>query len=256
MAHSLIYAALFYLVTVAFLVLGCWLLLAPRSWAMAGLKAHARACIWLLAKVCGTRFEVRGLEHLPRGPCLIVAKHQSTWDTFALVPLLNDPAIVLKDELRYIPLYGWFCLKFEMILVKREKAALALKNLIAAARGKIADNRQVLIFPEGSRTTPGAAPDYKPGYIALYENLGVPTVPLALNSGLYWPRRSLRRYPGTIIVEFLAPIPPGLPRREARQRIEHAIETATHALIAEALQTGGELAPHFDRNSGGQAAPA
>jgi 1-acyl-sn-glycerol-3-phosphate acyltransferase len=243
MLHSILFAALFYIVTGLFLVLGAWLLLAPRSWAMAGLKAHAITVLWLLEKVCGTRMEVRGREHLPDGPCLVIAKHQSAWDTFALIPLFRDPAVVLKDELRYIPFYGWFCLKFEMILVKREKAAIALKNLVASAQGKIAENRQVVIFPEGSRKAPGAAPDYKPGYVALYENLAVPTVPLALNSGLYWPRRSLRRYSGTIVVEFLPALPPGLPRREARQRIETAIETTTSKLIAEAREAGGELAP-------------
>ncbi len=111
------------------------------------------------------------------------------WDTFALVPLLHDPAIVLKDELKWIPVYGWFCLKFEHILVKRERAAVALKAMLRDAKDRAAQGRQILIFPEGTRRVPGAPPDYKPGYVALYEGLGLPAVPLALNSGLYWPRR-------------------------------------------------------------------
>ena len=136
--------------------------------------------------------------------------------------------------MKWIPFYGWFCLKFEHILVKRDRAASALKAMIRDARARTTEGREVLIFPEGTRAVPGAAPDYKPGYVALYEGLDVPAVPLALNSGLYWPRRSVRRYPGTIIVEFLDPIPPGMPRKEFRQRIEAAIEEASGRLIAEA----------------------
>jgi 1-acyl-sn-glycerol-3-phosphate acyltransferase len=125
-------------------------------------------------------------------------------------------------------------LKFEHILVRRDRASAALKQMLADGRIKAAQGRQIVIFPEGTRRAPGAPPDYKPGYIALYEGLGIACVPLALNSGLYWPRRSLMRYPGTIVVEFLEPIAPGLPRAEFRRRIEAAIETRSAALIAEA----------------------
>lgn len=234
MARSLLFAVAFYLNTALFLLLGSWLLLAPRSWAMVGLNLHARASLWLLETIVGTRLEVRGLDKLPRGPCLIVAKHQSAWDTFALVPLFRDPAIVLKDELKWIPFYGWFCVKFEHILVTRERAAVALKRLITDARARIADGREVVIFPEGTRRPPGAPPDYKPGYVALYEALGVPCVPLALNSGLFWPRRQLVRYPGTIVVEFLDPIPAGVARGEFRALTESRIEDACRRLIEEA----------------------
>jgi 1-acyl-sn-glycerol-3-phosphate acyltransferase len=234
MLRSLIYAAAFYIVTGIMLVGLSWLLVAPRSWAMAGLKLHARIALWLLEKIVGTKMEVRGRENLPDGPVLVVAKHQSTWDTFALIPLFSDPAIVLKDELKWIPFYGWFCVKFRHILVKRGKAAVALKALVAEAKDRIAANRQVVIFPEGTRTAPGAPPDYKPGFVALYDALGVPTVPLALNSGLFWPRRKLMRYPGTIVVSFLPAIPSGLPRKLAKESIERAIESETRRLIDEA----------------------
>lgn len=232
--RSLAYAAVFYTVTALYLVLGSWLLLGPRAWAMKGLELHGRTAVYLLRLICGTKLEVRGKENLPRTGCLVVAKHQSAWDTFGLVPLFRDPAIVLKDELRWIPFYGWFCVKFEHILVKREKASAALKSMIRDAKQRVSIGREVVIFPEGTRTVPGAPPDYKPGYVALYEALGVVAVPLALNSGLYWPRRSLWRYPGTIVVEFLEPLPPGLPRAEFRTRIETAIESASRRLIEEA----------------------
>ncbi|MBA2125741.1 1-acyl-sn-glycerol-3-phosphate acyltransferase [Hyphomicrobium methylovorum] len=232
--RSLVYGGVFYIVTALYLVLGSWLLLGPRAWAMKGLELHGRTAVWLLRLICGTKFEVRGQDNLPSGGCLVIAKHQSAWDTFGLVPLFRDPAIVLKDELKWIPFYGWFCIKFEHILVKREKASAALKRLIQDARQRLSAGREVVIFPEGTRTIPGAAPDYKPGYVALYEALGVPAVPMALNSGLFWPRRSLWRYPGTIVVEFLPAVPPGLPRAEFRGRVERDIEAASRRLIEEA----------------------
>ncbi len=232
--RSLIFAIAFYGVTALFLLLGLWLLIAPRRWAMAGLALHGRTCTALLRWICGTRLEVRGGENIPRGACLVVAKHQSAWDTFGLVPLFRDPAIVLKDELKWIPVYGWFCLKFQHILVKREKASAALKALIIDGKNRLQEGRQLVIFPEGTRAAPDARPAYKPGYIALYEALGVEAVPVALNSGVFWPKRSLWRYPGTLVVEVLPVIPVGLSRSEFRRRTEADIEAATSRLVAAA----------------------
>lgn len=238
--RSYLFALAFYVTTALFLVLGSWLLLGPRRWAMAGLKLHAIVSVWLLRVIAGTRLEVRGREKLPKGAYLVVSKHQSAWDTFGLVPLFRDPAIVLKDELKWIPFYGWFCVKFEHILVKRDKAAKALKQMIADAQSRAAQGREIVIFPEGTRQAPGAPPDYKPGYVALYEALELPCVPLALNSGLFWPRRQLVRHPGTIVVEFLDPIPPGLPRKEFRAILEARLEAASQRLVEEGQMSLGE----------------
>lgn len=235
--RSLLFAVGFYLSTAVFLLGGSWLFMAPRSWAMQGLRLHGLFCTWLLKAICGTGMEVRGAEKLPRGACLVVAKHQSAWDTFALIPIFCDPAIVLKEELKWIPFYGWFCIKFEHILVRRDRAAAALRQMVADAKDRADQGREVFIFPEGTRRTPGAEPDYKSGYVALYEGLGLPCYPVALNSGLYWPRRSLQRYPGKIIVEILDPIPPGLPRAEFRRRLEGSIEEAAERLLLEASAT-------------------
>ena len=234
MLRSMIFAAAFYLCTALFVLISSPLLLAPRSWAMGGLRAHARASLWLLRVIVGTRFEVRGRENLPAGACLVAAKHQSAWDTFALIPLFRDPAIVLKDELKWIPFYGWFCLKFGHILVRRDKGASALKAMLRDAKARVNAGREVFIFPEGTRQAPGAPPDYKPGYLALYEGLGVPCVPLALNSGLYWPRRQLIRHPGTIVVEILPALPPGMKRAAFKAELESRIEAATARLLDEA----------------------
>jgi 1-acyl-sn-glycerol-3-phosphate acyltransferase len=239
MIRSLLFAVVFYINTAVFLLFGSWLLLGPRRWAMMGLAAHARASLWWLEKIVGTKLEVRGHEKLPQTAVLVASKHQSAWDTFALIPLFRDPAMVMKAELGWIPFYGWFSHKFEHIFVRRDRGPSALKALIRDAKDRAAENREIVIFPEGTRRPPGAAPDYKPGVVALYEGLGLPCVPVALNSGLFWPRRRLMRYPGTIVVEFLDPIPPGLPRAEFRAELERRIETASNRLIAEARAKPG-----------------
>jgi 1-acyl-sn-glycerol-3-phosphate acyltransferase len=234
MLRALLFTITFYTVTATIMVLGIWLLVCPRSWAMRALSMHGRVSLGLLKAICGTGVEVRGHGRLLPGPVLVASKHQSAWDTFALVPLLRDPAMVMKRELLWIPLYGWFSAKFGMVFVHREAGPAALRKMVRDAKRRAAKGREIVIFPEGTRRAPGAPPDYKPGVFMLYNALGVACYPVALNSGLYWPRRSLRRYPGTIIVEFLDPIPPGLPRKEFMARLRDAIETASSRLIAEA----------------------
>ena len=234
MARSLLFNTLFYVTTALFVVLGSPLLFGPRRWAMAALAIHGRFELWLLKVIVGTKLEVRGRGKLPPGACLVAAKHQSAWETFALIPLFRDPALLMKRELFWIPFHGWFSKKFEMIPVDRDKGPAALRRMLREAKGQIADGREIIIFPEGTRRAPGAPPDYKTGVILLYDALGVPCVPVALDSGLFWPRRSLTRRPGTIVVEFLDPIPPGLPKAEFLKRLTEAIETASNRLLTEA----------------------
>lgn len=231
--RSLVFNIVFYVNLVLFLVLGSWFYLTPRKWSVRALQAWAATSLWWLRVIAGTRYEIRGTEHVPHGAALVASKHQSVWETFALLPMVDDPAMVLKRELVWIPLFGWFIPKFRMIVVERAAGASALKRMIADAKAAAAMGRQIVIFPEGTRRAPGAPPDYKPGAAALYLSLGIPCVPVALNSGLYWPRRKFLRYPGTVIVEFLPAIPAGLSRREFAARLEEAIETATARLVEE-----------------------
>lgn len=235
--RSLAFAFLFYLSTAIFVIGGSFLLLGPRRWAMAGLKAHAMVSLWLLRWIVGTRMEVRGREKLPAAPYLVASKHQSAWDTFALIPIFSDPAMVMKWELTLIPFYGWFSRKFEHVFVKRERGPAALRHLVRDAKDRADAGREIVIFPEGTRKEPGSQPDYKSGAVALYEGLGLPCLPIALNSGLYWPRRKLLRYPGTIIVEILDPLPAGLPRAEFRAELQRRIEAASNRLILEAARS-------------------
>src|SRR5215472_17102006 len=232
--RSLIFYPVLYFNWALFLVLGSWLLLGPRRWAMAGLAAHGRVTVWLLGAICVTRMEVRGHGKLLPGPVIVAAKHQAAWDTFALISLMKDPALVMKAELLSIPLYGAFCKKFELIPIQRELGPSALRQMVREARIRAAQGREIVIFPEGTRKSPGAPPDYKPGILFLYHDLKLPVCPVALNSGAFWPRHSYLRYPGTIIAEFLDPIPPGLPRQEFMDRLQSAIEGASDALLLEA----------------------
>jgi len=235
--RSILFNALFYVVLGAFMLGGVFFFVTPRRWSMLGLKAWAGTSVWLLRVVCGTRFEVRGHGKLPDGAFLAAGKHQSAFDIFALLPLFADPAMVMKRELMWIPLFGWYAMKFRMIGVDRGAGAPALRRMVAEAKRAVAEGRQVVIFPEGTRTAPGAPPAHKPGAAALYSALGVPCVPFALNSGVFWPRRKLMRLPGTIVVEFLDPLPPGMRRRAFEAALERAIEPATARLVAEARES-------------------
>ena len=233
-ARSILFNVLFYATTVLFLLVCSPLLFLPRRFAMAALALHARLELFLLKYIAGIDFEFRGAKNLPQGACLVASKHQSAWETFALIPLFRDPAYLVKRELFWIPFHGWFSYKFGMIPVDRDKGPAALRLMLREAKTRADDGREIIIFPEGTRRAPGAAPDYKTGVFLLYDALKIPCLPVALNSGLFWPRRSWRLSPGKIVVEFLDPIPPGLAKTAFLTRLQHSIETASDKLLAQA----------------------
>jgi 1-acyl-sn-glycerol-3-phosphate acyltransferase len=231
--RSVVYNALFYVTLVVYLIAAVPTFLMPRWGIIAVAKFWGHSSNFLLRVICGTRIECRGLEKLPRGPLIVASKHQSIWETFTLVGLLDDPAYVLKRELKWIPFFGWYLAKADMIGVNRGARGVALSSMTQGAREALAQGRQIIIFPEGTRRAPGAEPAYKHGVVHLYTETGVPCVPVALNSGLFWPRRKFLRYPGTIRLEVLDPIPPGLPKAEFAERLQRDIESATARLVAE-----------------------
>jgi 1-acyl-sn-glycerol-3-phosphate acyltransferase len=224
----------FYLWGAGLVILFIPALFGPRQGSVLGMRIFGHGTVWLLRVIVGIRVEVRGREHVPPGGCIVAAKHQSAFDTLIYHPLLGDPAIVMKRELLWIPLYGQHSLKARMIPVDRSGGPSALKTLVRLGRAAVAEGRPVVVFPQGTRVAPGAKAPYQPGLAALYTQLGVPVVPVATNSGLCWPRRSFAKHAGTIVVEFLAPIPPGLPRKAFAARIEQAIETASDRLVGAA----------------------
>lgn len=195
-------------------------------------RLWAHGTLGLLALIVGLRHQVRGLENLPDGPVMLAVKHQSAWETIALTIVLRKPVFVVKLELTRIPLFGWLLHRSGMIAVDRTGGASTLRGMVTSARARLKEGRPIVIFPEGTRTPPGQRRPYHPGVAALYNALGVPVVPVALNSGLFWPRRSPRLSGGTVTLELLPPIAPGLPRRAFAAELETIIEDATDRLIA------------------------
>jgi 1-acyl-sn-glycerol-3-phosphate acyltransferase len=231
--RSLLFNALFYANLTIHMVVGLPTFFLPYRVLLVFVRSYARTSLWLLRIVCGIKVEWRGIENIPRGACIIACKHQSAWETFALYAVLRDPAYILKRELMWIPLFGWYTWKAGLIPVNREAGLAALSRMTARARQELARARQIVIFPEGTRRPPGAEPIYKPGIAYLYSKADVACVPLALNSGLFWPRRSLRRVPSTIVVEALEPIAPGLDRKTFAAQLQSVLEEATARLVAE-----------------------
>lgn len=235
--RSFLFNALFYVNMVAWLIAALPCFVMPRRVLYWVVAAWARFNVWLMRIVVGTKVEFRGLENLHQGGVLVASKHQSFWETFALLPLFDDAAFILKKELTSIPLFGWYAMKARMIPIDRDGSISAVKQMTAKAKTAVEAGRQLVIFPEGTRRAPGAEPDYKPGANHLYRRLGKPCIPIALNSGLFWPRRRFMRYPGTIVVEILPEIPPGLKQDEFSERLQDVIETASDRLWREGLQS-------------------
>jgi 1-acyl-sn-glycerol-3-phosphate acyltransferase len=233
--RALLHALWLYGATVLLALLYTPLLLAPRSVLRGGVRLWARLMMAGLRVIGGVRIEVRGLEHLPAGSALVAAKHQSMFDIIPPYAVLPDALFVMKKELMRIPIFGALCRKNGMIVVDREAHAAALRRLVTDARERLAEPRQLFIFPEGTRTVPGAAPDYKPGIAALYRDLELPCVPMATNSGVHLDVNGVAKRPGVVVLQLLEPIPPGLKRADFMRILQERIETASNALLAEGL---------------------
>lgn len=230
--RSLLFNLLFALWTAFIFIVSLPTLVLPLSaaWWMGGL--WVRGALLLLRATVGLGHRVRGAENRIAGPAIYAAKHQSAWDTLVFPLLLDKPAYVLKQELIRVPLFGSYLRQCGMIPVDRQGGGAALKRMLKAARAAVAQGRSILIYPEGTRTPPGERRPYHPGVAALYGDLGLPVVPVALNSGLFWGRRAFRKRSGTITIEFLPAIPPGLPRRDFMQELQNRMEGASQRLAA------------------------
>jgi len=235
--RSLAFNVVFYLWTLATFVVTLPVLLAgPYPLAQATLRLWAKSVTWLLRTVGGVRVEVRGGENIPLGPGLVAPKHQCMFDIFGTMGLLPAGCYVLRKELTRIPIFGWWAWKGRMIVIDREGLAPALRRMLRDARERLAEApRQIVIFPEGTRRKPGQAGDYLPGVAALYRDIGLPCTPVALNSGVHWQKGGLVLRPGTIVFEFLPPIPPGLKRDQFMQALESRLDAAANALLAEGI---------------------
>jgi 1-acyl-sn-glycerol-3-phosphate acyltransferase len=211
-------------------------------------RVRARAArFWDLGVLAWLRFTV-GLGHrlvgeVPCGAVIVACRHQSAWETFALCALLDDPAVVLKRELLWLPIFGWYLAAVGMIAIDRAGGGAALRRMVRRARRASAEGRPIVVFPEGTRVAPGVRREYHPGVYALYRGLDLPVVPAAVNSGLFWPRRAFAKKPGVITLEFLSAIAPGLGRDDFMRALRARIEAAEESMIAETRRHGAAGKP-------------
>jgi 1-acyl-sn-glycerol-3-phosphate acyltransferase len=230
--RSLCFNVGWYAGTVAIALGGAPILLLPRPAVVAWARFWIRFCLWWLRVTVGLTHRLSGLKNLPKGPVIIAAKHQSSWETLAFSLLFPGSAIVLKRELLFIPIVGWAMARAGNVAVARGEGAAALRGLLRQARRTIAEGRSIVIFPEGTRVAVGAERPYQVGIAALYRQLDVPVVPVALNSGVFWGRRRFVKKPGVIEVEILPAIPSGLSREAFMSALRQRIESATARLVA------------------------
>ena len=207
----------------------------PRPWIHWVVFQWARVLCRVLKGIVGLDFEVKGRQFIGDGPAIYAAKHQSAWDTFIYFLIFKDPSYVLKKELHRIPFWGMAADQYGAISVDRSGGASALKQMVADTKDRLQRGFSIIIFPEGTRSAPGNKLPYQPGVAAMYNAADVPVIPVAVNSGLFWGRRSMIKRPGLITLEFLPPIEPGLKRREFMQQLEITVEAATDRLIAEGV---------------------
>jgi 1-acyl-sn-glycerol-3-phosphate acyltransferase len=239
--RSLVFNVLFYLLLVIWLIIAIPTFLMPRQAILAVARWWAHSNLLLMRIICGTRVEIRGVEKIPKGPLIVASKHQSMWETFALLQFFDQPLYIVKRELTWIPFFGWYIMKADMIGVERSARARALRDMTRRAGAAVREGRQLIIFPEGTRRPVEAPPHYKHGVAQVYKDSGVPCLPVALNSGLFWPRRTFMRYPGTLVVEFLDPLPPGLSRDDFVARVSMVIEEATDRIVKAAREEQAQL---------------
>lgn len=231
--RTILFNVCFYVNTIVYMFVCLPVLVVPGRGALWRIvDSWVSTNLWFLRTICGITVEFHGTERIPQGPLLVAAKHQSAAETYALLKLFADPLYILKRELMWIPVFGWYCLKARLIPIKRVARAGVMAAMAKRAREEIAHNRQLIIFPEGTRRPVDADPEYKYGVAFLYGELNVPCLPVALNAGIYWPRRSWHMRPGVIRIECLEPIQPGLHPDAFLTRLQNEIEPATARLVA------------------------
>ena len=218
--------------TVAMGAFGLPLLLIREKWVNAYGRLWGKISLRMLKDIVGLECEVRG--KIPTQATIIAAKHQSAWETIAFAVILDKPTFIMKRSLLFLPPLGPFLWRAGMIAIDRTSGASAIRRMLTKTQLALQNSRSVIIFPEGTRKAPGAAPAYLPGVAAMYRGLEHSVIPVALNSGVFWGRNSFSKKRGTVVIEFLPPIEDGLDRRTFMRRLEHQIETATHRLIDEA----------------------
>lgn len=210
-----------------------FLYLMPAHYTIIATSICCRAILFCMKRIAKIDLEIRGLENIPKGEAIIASKHQSAMETFFFHTILKRCVYVLKRELLLVPLFGWSLAKSGCIGINRKAGGSALKKMLAGCKKALKNGNQIIIFPEGTRRMPDAEPSYQPGIALIYSACNIPVIPVALNSGLFWPKRAFAKKSGKIIIEFLKPIESGLDKREFMKNLEDAIETGSKNLLRE-----------------------
>lgn len=240
--RSVLFNAVFYLNLIGqMIIMTPAYFLLPRKKAYSVAKNWARSNHWLLAKIVGTTFDVEGLENAPPGSYIVAPKHQSFWDAYALLPWFDDPLYILKRELTWIPLFGWYLKKQRMVPVNRNARGKVMAAVMRQTKVEMEAGRQLIIYPEGTRRPPGAPAEYKYGIARLYRDLQVPVLPVVMHPGLFWPRRKFIRHPGHFKVRVLPPIEPGMDPDAFLAHLIEVMETASDQLLIETVAANPKL---------------
>lgn len=232
MLRSILFIAQMYVVMVVMGLFFAVPMLIDRSWAFRGIHVYCRWVRWTAGWMVGLRSEIRG--KVPVGEVLVASKHQSFFDIIMIVSVLPRPKFVMKRQLLFAPVLGWYARRINCIAVDRGKRGAAIKKMVADMESGRTDPGQLVIYPQGTRVAPGVQKSYKIGTAVLYTQMGKACVPAATNVGVFWPRHGIYRKPGVAVVEFLSPIAPGLTEKAFLQKLERVIEDRSDALMAEA----------------------
>ena len=229
--RSLLFNIWLYASMIVMGVLGAPLALLSRDWAYRIMRAYRHMSFGALRILCGTRYEIRGTP--PKGEVLVVAKHQSFADMMLAMIALERPKYVMKQSLKWAPVLGFYAMRIGATPVNRGAKGAAIKQMTAGLETARAEAGQIVIYLQGTRVPPGVKAPYKVGAGRIYQRFGVTAVPAATNTGVFWGRNTLRRFPGLMVLEFLEPIAPGMPLDDFMQEIETRVETASDALLKE-----------------------
>lgn len=236
--RSVLFNICFYVATTIVCTLFIPVFLLPRGVTLWVTRLWLAIVYFLEKNILGLTFEIRGKEYLPKsGSYIVAAKHQSAYETLKLHHLFGDPTIVLKRELLNIPLFGNFLKKLDVIAINRGNKEESMKSIVDGAKRMQSQARPIIIFPQGTRVDVNATTKQKPykgGTVKMYSHTDMPIIPLALNSGLFWPRNSFIKKPGKVIFQFLPPIESGLPDKKVMKALEDRIEETSIKLMNEA----------------------
>ena len=203
----------------------------PSAYIRLPAKIWITFIFFLLKTICKITYQIKGLEKVPKEPLIIVSKHQSAFETFALYYHLKNSFFIHKKQLYYIPVFGQYLLKANMVAINRKGKSSAMIKMIHEVKNKIDKGSSVIIFPEGTRKKPGEKTNYKTGFIGIYKEVKRKILPVALNSGLFWPKRPWIMREGNIIIQFLDCLPANLKREEILNIVENNIEDASNKLL-------------------------